>query len=1322
MKKISMRKLKKLLAKYKKAAVFLAMLLVVGLGLIVAQVLAVTLAIKSETLELDRNNYYNIGNEGYTYSFNAEVQGITVGGDVSKDDFSWDTDRASIISVTKDTSTADTTFRADVKGKAAGFANINVTFVPKDGTATQKASQGVFVPLKSLLKEATTGGAVSDSNVYNEGTEFILTSENTVESNPLRCKVYRADGTELTSTNGLGTDVIITTTDYKTIAVKFNTSGAYKVMACTDDYLSNTDARKIDKLKTEYKVNVKVLFKEGAPSASEGNFLPIRLTSDSRKYCLIPDVNNSYALMTNASKNGTPDKYGISWKSSNEDAVTLVKPSGGVYNMVKGKYAGISKITAGITATDVGGTDFFMTNSSDVCYAVVPFVWGMDGFDTVDGVSTKAITMNVNDSYTLSTSGKPSAVTWGLSDTINATVVNGQFTATKEGDYVVTATLAQNQFVGDSSELIALMGRSTIEITIHVIDSFGISEERHSLYVGDSFVLKAITTDPETNVTFTYKNLPSVTGGEVPKDKLIELKDYKEDGSNVVTGTTVTGKKAGVVEITATQIVNNVVKTATCIVYVIDRPIEVESLAIDPPEIQIDRGSTATLNVVFNKNHSTPDNMNVFWSSSNTNVVTVEGNGNLSTATISGKKGGTAVVMVVSQDGLLSATCTVNVREPVTGVTLNETSITASMSQKNFQLVPTVTPAGDGVNREVTWSTTDPSVLTVDKNGLVTYKGTGYASVICTTVDGGYQAFCNFYVNIPVQTLKLDYTDEIMSMGGQLRITAEVLPLNATQRTVSWESSDTSVCTVDTNGLVKATGVGFATILCKTIDGSDLTAMCKIYVKQPVTSVVLNTKQIEVRKGTVFWLNATCLPENADNKICAWVSSDEDVCTVEDDGKVTAVGSGTCNIVCTNVDTGISDYCVVTVTQPVTGITLNSDYQSMWVGAKYAIIPNVLPIDADNKNVTYESSDKTVATVDEDGIVTALKGGSCVIIVTTEEMHLKASVTIDVKEYVSSITLSEHEKFLNIGAAATLKASVGTETATNKSITWSSSNTGVCSVVDGTIYGNYPGVAVITATAADGSGVSDTCIVRVVNPVTSITIEPSEVKILVGDYYKLKATVLPENATIKDLRWESSNDAIATVDSDGEIVGVAVGKCKITAYSKDGNEVKGSCSVYVSPVVKISSLKINSSEITMLAGKTRKLTSYITPTNTTESVDWYSTDTSIVVVDSTGTITTVGPGIADVVVYGGLTNISASCKVHSLALSKTSINLGQYDTFDLAVDGSAGYNVSWRTSNPRVATVDNTGHVVARMRGTTTITATVDNKTLTCVVNVGTLY
>ena len=1321
MNKINVRKLKHMLKKYKKAAIFVAMLAVVGIGIGVAHVLAVSVAIKCANLELSKNGFYNIGDEGNKYTFNAEVSGLTVGGDVTKDQFSWDTDRSTLISVVPDTS-SNMKFQADVTAKAAGFANVNVTFTPKDGSATQTASQGVYVPLKSTLKESTSGSATNDNNIYSAGTTFTLTSSNVAESNALRVVVYRYDGTELINTNGLGTDVVVSTVDYKTISITVNKSGVYKIQACTDDYLKNTDAQKVDRLMNEYQINTKVLFQEGTPSAAEGNFLTINKTTDGKKYCVIPDINSSYALMTNASSNGTPKQYGIRWNSYNTDTATLVDPDKSVYNMIKGKYAGISKITAGLSSTDVSGSDFFKANSTDDCYAVVPFVWGMEGFTTTDGVADKTVTMNVNDSYTLTTSGKPSAVTWGLTDTSTANVTNGVFSASKEGDYVVYATLAQSQFVGDSPELVNLMGKQTIQITIHVIDSFGISEDKHTLYVGDSFVLKAVTTDPDTPVTFTYKNLPPVTGGDVPKDKLVSLTDYKEDGSNVVTGTTIKGLKAGIVEITATQVVNNVTKTATCIVYVIDKPIEVTSLAIDPSSIQIDKGSNAILNVVFNKNASTPENMNVFWSSSDTDIVTVEGNGNLHTATITGKKGGTAVVMVVSQDGLYSATCTVSVREPVTGVTLNETSITASLSQKQFQLVPTVLPAGDGVNRNVTWSSTDPSVLTVDKNGLVTYKGTGYASVICTTEDGGYQAFCNFYVNIPVESLKLDYTDEIMSIGGQLRITAEILPLNASQRTVSWESSDTSVCTVDTNGLVKATGVGFATILCKTIDGSDLTAMCKIYVKQPVTSVVLNTKEIEVRKGTVFWLNATCLPENADNKLCAWTTSDKDVCTVDNDGKVTAVGSGTCNIVVTNVDTGISDYCVVTVTQPVTGITLNSDYQSMWVGSKYAIIPNVQPVDADNKKVTYQSSDTSVATVDADGVVTAVKGGTCVIIVITDELQLKASVTIDVKEYVSSIKLSENNKYLNIGATGTLTATVGSDTATNKAIVWSSSNSGVCAVVDGTLYGMYPGVAVITATAADGSGVSDTCIVNVVNPVTSVSIEPEEVRILVGDYYKLKANIAPADATVQDLRWESSDESIATVDSDGEVLGIAVGKCRITAYSTDGNEVKGSCSVYVSPVVKISSLKINSSEITMLVGKTRKLSSYVTPTNTTESVNWYSTDTSIVVVDSEGTITTVGPGIADVVVYGGTTNVSTACKVHALALSKTSINLGQYDIFDLAVDGSDGFQVAWRTSNPRVATVDNTGHVVARMRGTTTITATVDNKTLTCVVNVGALY
>lgn len=1322
MKKISARKLKRILLKYRKTSVFMAMMLVVGIGLFVANVFAVTLSLFGENWSPDpnNNNYYNLGVVGERHELRTRISGDTTSG-FGRNDFDWTTDKVNIVNVVKDDTPppvgAAIPINAFVTGKAAGFANVTVRYVVDNTTA----STTVFLPLISRLT-APDGTEINESNTrsYEAGDTFTIRGDNVVAANPLSCSVRRYDGTEIANSTRptVSTDdVAIEIVDEATIKVTFNTSGRYTIRAYTADYMDNTS---ITALRKDYDVNIKVKFKEDVePPVTQGRFLTIRTTPSGRKYCVVPDVINTYALMTNASDKGAPSAYGIGWKSNNENVAEVVPASGSVYNMIKGKYAGIARIDAGLSAVDVSGASFLL--DYDECYAIVPFIWSMDGFNTVNGFADKDITMNVNDSYTLTTSGEPKYVSWQLmnNSTADASVTNGVFTASKEGDYIVHAILDGSQFPLDA-ELVGQMGASTIEIKIHVIDSFGISEERHSMYVGESFLLKAITTDPTIPVEFTVENQPPVTGGEVPTGTLATLKNYEENG--VVIGTEVTGVKEGIVKVTAKQVVNNVVKTASCYVYILEKPIEVTSISIDPPNIQIDRGSTAILTAVFNRNNSTPENMNVLWSSSDPSIVTVSGNGNLNTATINGVKGGRAVIMVVSQDGLQSATCTVDVREPVTGITLNETNVTASLTQRQLQLVPTITPAGDGVNRNVTWESTNPSVLTVDRNGLVSYRGPGYASVVCTTEDGAYQAYCNFYINIPVETLTLDYTDVIMSINEQLRITAEVLPINATQRVISWESSDTSVCTVDSNGLVKAMGVGYATILAKTIDGSELTAMCKVYVKQPVTSVALNVKEIEVRKGATFWLYATCLPENADNKLCEWTSSDTDICTVDKDGKVEAVGSGTCNIVCTNVDTGISDYCVVTVTQPVTGLTLNSDYQEMWVGSKYAIIPNVLPIDADNKKVTYETSDESVATVDEDGIVTAVKGGSCVIIVTTDECHLKASVTINVKEYVSSIELSEHEKFLNIGATGTLTAKVGSDTATNKAVVWTSSNSTICSVVDGTIYGAYPGVAVITVTAADGSGVTDTCIVRVVNPVTSITIEPEEVRILVGDYYKLRANILPADATVKDLRWVSSNEAVATVDSDGEVLGVGVGKCRITAYSMDGNEVKGSCSVYVSPVVKISSLKINSSEITMLTGKTRQLRTFITPTNTTESVDWYSTDTSIVVVDSNGTITTVGPGIADVVVYGGTTNVSASCRVHSLALSKTSIDLGQYDIFDLAVDGAQGFNVAWRTSNPRVATVDNTGHVVARMRGTTTITATVDNKTLTCVVNVGTLY
>lgn len=1028
---------------------------------------------------------------------------------------------------------------------------------------------------------------------------------------------------------------------------------------------------------------------------SKVEFVADKANDEGHQIMIDPDSGKKYMILSNTdfepfsyelvpSNVINPATSGVTYRTSNADICAVTAGT------VCGVHAGVAEVTAGIYTLDTLGNETAYTK--DAVSIVVPF----------KKLGSQVTNINVGDELQLSTSGLPSQVTFSTSDNtiLQVDSSSGLVTAMGAGTARITAVLDQSTNNLDKYGLPMIL---TWDIT--VIDGFGLSTTSANVNIGESFDLEAIVTNDVTKypVTFTVENQPDATG-VTPTEKLVTT---VQDGAKL----TVTGVASGTVVITAKQTFNGVTKKASCVVYVTT---PVGDVIINPSSIQIDRGTSDTVQLLFNP--AGPTNANVLWSSSNPDVATVEGDSY--TATITGVAGGSTTITVITEDGLKVATCEVYVREPVTGIHLNATTVESSMAIGQYQLVATVLPLGEGVNRNVVWTSSDPSVATVDENGLVHFVKPGYCTIVAQTEDGGFIATCNFFISIPVETIKLDYTDEIMSIGGSLRITAEVLPVTASNKTVLWESSNTNVCMVDSNGLVTAVGTGNCTILCKSIDGG-ATAMCNIYVKQPVTSVILNTTDITVRKGQVFWLNATCLPENADNKICSWESRDESVCTVEQDGKVTATGAGTTSIIVTNVDTGLTAYCVVTVTQPVTGLTLNSYYQQLWVGAKYAIIPTVEPVDAENKNVTYMSSDPSVATVDEYGIVTAVKGGSCIIEVTTEECHLVAACTIDVKEYVSSITLSETDKFMNIGATGTLTAQVGTETATNKTILWSSSNNDICSVDEnGNLSANSIGTAVITATAADGSGVSASCIVRVVNPVTGITIIPDTVRLLVGDSRKVQAVISPENATIKDVVWTSSNESVATVDESGEIFANATGKCKITATSKDGNNIQGVCWVYVTPVINISSIKINSSEIYMLAGKSRKLSVRVRPATNTDSYEWFSTDTGIVTVDDDGVITTVGPGTAEVVVESNANGVSSSCIVHSLAISTSYIELGKYDYYDLDVIGATD-RITWRSSNPRVCTVDSTGHVVARMPGTTTITAVVNSKTLTCTVKVG---
>lgn len=1131
----------------------------------------------------------------------------------------------------------------------------------------------VYVPINVTVAITRDGQPLESQALLKEG-DLITITANTCESNKLFVETVNDLTGDVTS-DGV---VEMQYHDASKVILKVIGGGTTTITART------ADGSGINTLSYTFSIKSEFRFKEGIAN-EQGHSITHLPSAPSNKYMILSNTDYENFTYEGLPCNLiNPSTANVIFRSSDTGICTVLP------GKVCGVKAGVATVTAGLTTVDVGGNESWYTK--DTVEIVVPFK------KTGNQVSN----INVGDELQLSTSAKPEEVTWSTSDNtvVQVDSTTGLVKGIGAGTAIIYATRVQDDLYTKYNMPYQLA------YTITVIDGFGLSSVSTAVNIGSTIEIRALVTNNATKDQITYVVTNQADeAGVVPTDDLISV--VQSDDGTVFT---VTGLKAGATHLTVTQTINGVKKSQTCVIYVTT---PVGEVSINPASISIDKGSTGTVQLLFNPEG--PTNSNVFWSSSNTTVATVTGDSY--TATITGVSGGSTTITVITEDGLKVATCSVYVREPVTGITLNETTVESTMAIGQFQLVPTISPSGEGVNRNVTWSSSNESVCTVDENGLVKFKAPGYCTIICKTEDGAFIATCNFIISIPVETVKLDYTDEIMSIGQTLRITAEVLPITASNRTVSWESSNTNVCIVDSNGLVEAVGTGSCTILCKSLDGG-ATAMCNIYVKQPVTSVVLNTTDITVRKGQVFWLNATCLPENADNKICKWESRDTEVCTVENDGKVTATGAGTTSVICTNVDTGLTAYCIVTVTQPVTGITLNSDYQELWVGAKYAIIPSIEPIDAENKNVTYFSSDTSVATVDEYGVVTALKGGNCIIEVTTEECHLVAACTIVVKEYVSSITLSETKKFLNVGATGTLVATVGTSTATNRNVYWSSSNNDICTVDnEGNLEAKSVGNAVITVTAADGSGVTASCIVKVVNPVTKIEIEPPTLRLLVGDSKKVTANVYPENATIKDVVWTSSNEAIATVDEDGEIFALSPGKVKITATSQDGNNIKGTCWVYVTPVVNISSLRINSKEIYMLNGRQRQLSVIVRPATNTDSYEWYSTDTGIVQVNQNGVITTVGPGTAEVFVISNSNSVQSSCTVHSLGISRSNITLEQYDKYVLDVIGTDD-KITWRSSNPRVCTVSDSGEVVGRKAGTATITAVVNNKTLSCVVTV----
>lgn len=428
---------------------------------------------------------------------------------------------------------------------------------------------------------------------------------------------------------------------------------------------------------------------------------------------------------------------------------------------------------------------------------------------------------------------------------------------------------------------------------------------------------------------------------------------------------------------------------------------------------------------------------------------------------------------------------------------------------------------------------------------------------------------------VKVEKITLSQTSLSLKVGETETLQATVLPEDATDKTVTWSTTDASVATVE-NGVVTAKAAGTATI---TATADKVTASCNVTVTNPtpstidVTGVTLSASSLSLEIGKTAALTATVTPADATNKSIVWTSSNASVATVSN-GVVTAKAAGTANITVSAAN-GKTAVCKVTVVKPApTGVTLNKKSATVVKGKTLQLKATVAPANASNTTVTWKSSKSSVASVDKNGKVTAKNAGTATITAATVNGK-KATCKVT----VAAVTLNAKSIPLQVGKSTTA-VKVATKSPSNDTAkSYKSSNTKIATVNSkGKVTAKKVGKATITVTMKSGASAKYTVNVQKGKVVTkSLKLNAKSKTLLKGKKAALKVTRNPISATEK-ITWSSSNKKVVTVDKNGKITAKKAGTATITAKASNGK--KASCKVTVPGVT------LKATKATIKVGKT----------------------------------------------------------------------------------------------------------------------------------------
>lgn len=518
--------------------------------------------------------------------------------------------------------------------------------------------------------------------------------------------------------------------------------------------------------------------------------------------------------------------------------------------------------------------------------------------------------LNGNEKIKLEEPESPSVLFYSSNDEIASVDENGIVTAKSKGVATITANVSDGSFSEDCQILVGDTWATKVKC----------AEDTIRVTMGKSIQLSA-TVEPE-NASF-----PSVTWSSntslLTKDGVFTTHNSAHIKKYLMTATSLDEKASN-----------------TCVVYVIgEKPLtglnlSSDEISVDINDLEDDKGIVFSklFNIGFIPGNATlagdPGNRYESFISSDESILkigTTSGSGYEGYSYIPVKVG-TAQVTITARENNIHSIQTVHVTDRNTGITgiFLDASSLMEKAGKTFTIGHHVTSVESPYlfDKSVTWESSDPTVATVNKeNGEITTLKEGETVIRATTNVGGFTTTCHLGVvkgDVKVTGVKLNNTSLNLITGASALLTATVEPSDAKNANVNWKSENTAIATISEAGEVKAIAPGTTTITVTTEDGG-FTATCQVTVKDlviAVTGITLNQTSVDMKKGESILLRATVNPNNATNKSVTWLSSEEDVATVNSIGYVEAREAGSTTILAITADGKYDARCKVTVYNP----------------------------------------------------------------------------------------------------------------------------------------------------------------------------------------------------------------------------------------------------------------------------------------------------------------------------------------------------------------------------------------------------------------------